>query len=283
MNSNHDGPAGEGDAAYLNATPLNATPLNVVVHNGDGPHALLVHGALGSRSLWAENLAALQQVCRPVVVELWGHGRSPSPTDPAHYKSAGYVAEFEQLRSRLGIDRWHTIGQSMGAGLTLTYGLAHPERVISQVVTNSTSAFAPIDGWREHHASGATPMAERLRTEGTEFLRNAKLNPGRSRHLAETTRQLLAIEFDEHDATGIANSMTITTATLPLGERLTKVTRPTLLTLGVEEERFLRLVPRARLIPNLEVVELAASHGVNTHDADGWNEAVAAFLTRHHE
>ena len=55
------------------------------VHPGRGPHLLLVHGMLSSRAQWLPNLAALAAVCRPVTLELWGHGRSPAPADPAAY------------------------------------------------------------------------------------------------------------------------------------------------------------------------------------------------------
>ena len=53
------------------------------VHAGTGPYMLLVHGFLSSRTQWRLNLAALASVVRPVVVELWGHGRSPAPAEPA--------------------------------------------------------------------------------------------------------------------------------------------------------------------------------------------------------
>ena len=71
--------------------------LHAVIHDGDGPVAFLTHGALGSRSSWDDNLGALKTVCRPVVIELWGHDRSPSPTDPEQYRPLSYVAEFERL------------------------------------------------------------------------------------------------------------------------------------------------------------------------------------------
>ena len=67
--------------------------LHAVVHDGDGPFALILHGALGSRSYWDDNLEALKTVCRPVVLELWGHGRSPSPEDPKRYEPEAYVEE----------------------------------------------------------------------------------------------------------------------------------------------------------------------------------------------
>jgi len=255
--------------------------LHAVVHDGDGPYALLVHGALGSRSYWNDNVAALATVCRPVVVELWGHGRSPSPADPARYAPAAYVEQFEQLRVELGAERWFTVGQSMGAGLTLRYGVDHPERVAAQVVTNSLSAFASPAGWPERHAATVTPTVQRLQREGMEFLRDAKLNPGRSRQVPEPTRRLLAAEFGEHDALGVAHSMQYTTAELPLGDRLAEVAVPTLLTLGTREEAFGRIAHRARRIAGIEFAELDVGHPVNAHDPAGWNDVVVAFLARH--
>src|SRR5262249_40198186 len=85
------------------------------VHAGDGPYALVVNGALSSRSQWLSNFEALRAVCRPVVVELYGHGRSPSPEEPFAYSPAGYVEEFERLRRKLGIERWLLCGYSLGA------------------------------------------------------------------------------------------------------------------------------------------------------------------------
>ncbi|MCP3992805.1 MAG: hypothetical protein GY724_27310, partial [Actinomycetia bacterium] len=52
------------------------------------------------------------------------------------------------------------------------------------------------------------------------------------------------------------------------------------LTLGVDDERFSSLVPQAKLIPGLEIVELDAGHAVNAHDPIGWNQAVIEFITR---
>jgi 2-succinyl-6-hydroxy-2,4-cyclohexadiene-1-carboxylate synthase len=259
---------------------LDVDRLHAVVHEGRGPFALLVHGALGSRSYWADNVEALSAVCRPVVVELWGHGRSPSPADPGRYGPESYTAEFEHLRAELGAEAWITIGQSMGAGLTLHYGLRHPERVLAQVVTNSSSAFSPPDRWRHRQETEVVPLADQIREEGVDLLRDHWVNPGRSRRIAEATRALLAAEFDEHETHGIAESLATTNGLLPLGERLAEVALPTLLTLGVDEEPFLALVERARAIAGLEVVEIAGSHAVNAHDPDGWNRAVVDFVRR---
>ncbi len=263
------------------ATETETEHLHAVVHPGVGPHALIVHGAMASRSYWADNIEALTDVCRPVVVELWGHGRSPSPTDPTRYEWEAYVEEFERLRVELGADRWFTIGQSLGGGLLLRYGLTQPDRVLAQVVTNSSSAFSPPELWGSRRASGQPGFLDSIRADGMAAVRDHRITPGRSRRISEATRALLAVEFDEHDADGIATGMAITSNRVPLGDLLDDVSRPTLLTVGVDEERFLTLVPEARRIPGIEVVELPAAHAVNSQDPAGWNAAVVEFLARH--
>src|SRR5262245_41904079 len=93
------------------------------VHLGAGPHLLMVHGLLSSRAHWTPNLERLQQVCTPVVVELYGHGRSPAPAERAGYRPEAYVRAFEAIREQLGAERWLLLGQSLGAALTLRYAL----------------------------------------------------------------------------------------------------------------------------------------------------------------
>ena len=129
--------------------------LHCEVHEGDGPVLLLVHGLLSSRAQWGLNLPLLARAVRPIAVELWGHGRSPSPSDPTVYHPDAYVAAFERMRERLGVDRWMVCGQSLGAALTLRYALDHPEHLLAQIFTNSTSALADVDWVAGMRASAA--------------------------------------------------------------------------------------------------------------------------------
>ncbi|HAK53756.1 MAG TPA: hypothetical protein DCM54_17900, partial [Gammaproteobacteria bacterium] len=84
------------------------------VHEGNGPYMLMVHGMLSSRAQWMLNVDALKEVCCPVVVELWGHARSPAPNDPSRYRPKYYLEQFEALRQELGAEQWLLCGQSMG-------------------------------------------------------------------------------------------------------------------------------------------------------------------------
>ncbi len=251
------------------------------LHDGDGPPCLMIHGALGSRSYWNENLDALAAVCRPVSIELWGHGNSPTPEDPDAYGPAGYIEQFELLREELGVDRMFLLGQSMGASIMLHYALAHPDRALALVLTNSSSAFSDPVAWEHRHATMVMDRANDIRANGVEAVRDSWINPSRSRSIPERTRLALAAEFDGHESEGVARSFELTNRNLPLGERLRLVSRPTMLTVGVREQRFLPLVDTARLIPDIEIVEVDASHAVNAQNAEQWNPLAVDFLRRH--
>src|SRR5262245_51315278 len=77
-----------------NQMPAQSPLLCYDVHGQGGPHLLLVHGFLSSRAHWLLNLEALSTRFRPVVIELLGHARSPTPNDPSKYSPDAYVAEF---------------------------------------------------------------------------------------------------------------------------------------------------------------------------------------------
>lgn len=255
--------------------------LHAVIHEGEGPVALLVHGALGSRSYWHENISALQEVCRPVVLELWGHGLSPSPDDLARYEPAGYVSEFDHIRAELNEEQVWLVGQSMGAALVMHYAVAQPHRVAGMIITNSASGFADPEEWRERNRTVVGEIADQVDAEGVECLRDSWVNPGRSRRIGNDTLSLLSKEFGEHSAAGITASFRVTNFSLPLGESLPEISAPVLFTNGVEEERFQKHLPRVKLIPQVEIVDLPASHAVNAHDPEGWNRAVVDFFKRH--
>src|SRR5690606_15841085 len=120
---------------------LSQPEFSCEVHRGRGPYMLMVHGMLSSRHQWMRNIDDLATVVQPVVVELWGHGRSPSPKAEHWYGIEACVQQLEQVRARLNADRVFVCGQSFGATLTLRYAVRYPERVIGQVFTNSISAL----------------------------------------------------------------------------------------------------------------------------------------------
>ena len=248
------------------------------VHAGEGPFLLLVHGILTGRSLWRANLAALSRVARPVVVELWGHGRSPAPEDPERYRPEALVRAFDEIRRELGADRWILCGQSLGAALTLRYAFDAPERVLAQIFTNSTSALADAD-WAASTRAHAPGLADVLEKGGRVALERLPMHPIHAKRMAAEARAALLEDTSLLDAGGVARLMRYTIPESSVRRRIAENRVPTLLVCGEREQRF---EPHRRFaeqtMPQLEVVPVDAGHAVNVEAAEAFDAAVTAFV-----
>jgi pimeloyl-ACP methyl ester carboxylesterase len=253
------------------------------VREGKGPYLLLVHGMMSSRAQWLPNLSALSEVCRPVVLELYGHARSPSPESRAAYHPRHYVEVFEHIREALGVERWMILGQSLGAALTLRYALEHPERVSGQLLTNSNSAFADSQ-WAEQIRPAMELFLRSVESDGAAVLERMPIHPVHSRHLPADVKKALVADAKSHDPLGVALTGLETTLNSPLGDRLPENCVSTLLICGTREERFEPLRRRAEsTMPRLEVAELTGGHAVNLETAGEFNRAAVEFISRHGE
>lgn len=111
----------------------------------DGLPALYLHGGPGgglSKRGWTKLFDP--EVWRLIGMDQRGCGQSsPLATDPAHDWDANttqqLIADIEQLREHLGIDRWTVYGVSWGTALGLAYARTHPDRVSALVLV----AIAP--------------------------------------------------------------------------------------------------------------------------------------------
>lgn len=251
------------------------------VHGSRGPFLLLVHGMLSSRAQWMLNIEALSAFCRPVVVELFGHGRSPTPDDADAYAPERYVAEFEALRRSLGVERWLICGQSLGAALTLRYSLDCGERVIAQAFTNSNSALAD-EAWRERVIPLMAAQARHLRHVGRAALVGHPLNPVRGKRLPTMAQAALVADYALHTPEGIAATGLYTVPDSSVRDRASAISVPTLLVTGKREKGFDEARAYAeRTVPGIRVVGLDAGHAVNLEAAAEFNEAVGSFFASH--
>jgi len=236
------------------------------------PSLLLLHGFMSSRHQWLANLDALGDAFQLVLVELWGHGRSPEPTDPAAWSVEEYIRQFERIRRRLDIDAWGLVGQSYGAGLVLSYALERPDVCPAVVVTNSRSAFGKID--RERRGGNAVPR-EPLTP------RDLPLHPINARRFPDHVKAALVRDADKMSMIAIQMSGRLAPE-LNFTDRLGLLRQPIMLANGLYEKAFQADVEvlKARY-PALEVVDLEGGHSVNIEAAERFNLAVADFFARH--
>ena len=239
---------------------------------------LFVHGFLSSRAQWRENVGPLAAVCRPVVVELWGHGRSPAGRTPRDYSAAGYLEQFDAIRERLGTERWYLCGQSLGASLTLRYSLAFPERVIAQVFTNSNSAFATAEIILERRRLAAAAI-EDIEARGLAAVEDLPVHPRGARRLPPRLHEELVADASRIDPRAIADSYRHLNVDVSVREAARTISVPTMMVCGSYERRFAPHRDYAQAnVPGLRVVDLPAGHAVNAQRHEAFNAAVAAFL-----
>jgi pimeloyl-ACP methyl ester carboxylesterase len=246
-----------------------------------GPACLLIHGFLSSRAQWLLNLDVLRTVCRPVIVELWGHGRSPAPRDPARYTIQSLCAEFEELREQLGIEEWFVIGQSLGAGLALHYANAYPARVRGVVLTNSVVALSTQEAFAQRASQAPLARLELGDAGARETLESMPMHVKHSRRIPAAVKDEMLTDAELLDPPAIAMLMQYCLPALSSLVFLRQLPMPVMLLNGRFEAAFQPLRDLIlTLLPSLEVVDLEGGHAVNVECADAVNAAVVDFFER---
>lgn len=104
---------------------------------GSGPGLFMVHGIGSRKTTWNGLIGELKNHFTCVSYDLRGHGESSVPA--SSFSLDELVEDLEALRAKLGHDKIHIIGHSLGGMIGPAYARAYPERVLS-VVLLSTAA-----------------------------------------------------------------------------------------------------------------------------------------------
>ncbi len=99
------------------------------------PVVVLVHGVGLNQDLWRDWAAALQGQYAVVCFDLLGHGQSPNP--PEDRTLDDFSRQLDTLISELGIQRYHLVGFSLGALISLYKAVQTPDRLLSLVLLHS--------------------------------------------------------------------------------------------------------------------------------------------------
>ena len=118
-----------------------------VCGNPEGKPAVVLHGGPGSgaRPFWRGYFDPAKY--KVVLFDQRGCGRStPDAAEPDADLSTNttwhLIADIEQLRDRLGIEKWLVLGASWGATLAFAYAEQHPSSV-SEIVVFSVTSTTP--------------------------------------------------------------------------------------------------------------------------------------------
>ncbi|SEQ90432.1 prolyl aminopeptidase [Lentzea albida] len=134
-----------------------------VVGNPAGKPAVFLHGGPGSPAKGARKSLDAEKF-RIVIFHQRGCGLStPHASDPAADMSVNttdhLIADMEQLREHLGIEKWLLYGGSWGTTLAVAYAQRHPERVSEMILIAVTLSSPREVDWLYRGVSRFFPEA----------------------------------------------------------------------------------------------------------------------------
>ena len=251
---------------------------------GTGPPLLLLHGFTGSSANWTPLRAAFNVAHTTIAVDLPGHGRSSSPSDPMRYALARFADDVVRVLDALDLDRVALLGYSMGGRAALRIALAHPARVAALVLESASPGIEnPVQ--RTERVAGDLALAMSIERDGVDaFVSRWEELPMwvSQRRLPTPVLEAQRAQRKASDPGGLANSLRGAGAGVDESvlHRLAGLIVPTLVVVGALDEPYVALGrSMQQVLPDARLTVVAdAGHAVHLERPDALADTVLAFL-----
>lgn len=154
---------------------MSAVEVHAVVTGREAGPVVVLSNSLGAtHRMWDAQLAELEQRFQVVRYDTRGHGESPVPAGP--YTIDNLADDVVALLDRLGVERAHLVGLSLGGMTAMRVGARNPERVDRMAVLCTGTRLPPGEAWAERaatvraHGSGSVAAAVVQRWFTPEYL-----------------------------------------------------------------------------------------------------------------
>jgi len=226
---------------------------------GKGPPVLLLHGVMASLHTWDGWVPLLKESFTVIRVDIPGFGLSESFKDDALYTPAYAVEFIEKARKKLGYEKMHIVGNSLGGFLAWYYATKFPERVDKLVLIDPASYpqdLPFIIGLASGHVFGSFAQLSTPRFIVKRNIRKVYGNPDNvTDETIDRYHALLLREGHRHSMVQFFRVLKKYADTEELVQHIPEIKSPTLLMWG-EKDRW---VPPALIerwqhdLPELEV------------------------------
>ncbi len=177
---------------------------------GEGPAMFFIHGIGARRAGFAGIGRRLRANFKCVSYDLRGHGKSPASSEP--FDLNDLVDDLDALRAKLGIEKAHFAGHSLGGMIGPAYARRFSDRVLS-VTLLSTAAFRTDEDKAKLNALGSemkqNGVAQVLDTMTARWFTDefGAANPDvierRKRQVLETDEGIFINAFDVYATTAM--------------------------------------------------------------------------------
>ena len=238
---------------------------------GRGPLLLFLHGIGGNRNHWQLQLAFFsRQGFRAAAWDARGYGDSEDYDGPLQFED--FTSDLLRAIDFLGERRVHLVGLSMGGRIARNFALAHPARVRTLTLANTSPGFDALS------PEEVLKFVEERRNRSPESMRRllgSRARPGAHDALLASFHALHNASYLKTLEASVAQDR---------GAPLEKLAVPALVIAGDEDRLYPpQLTERmARRIPGAKLVLLEnCGHLSNLEQPERFNEVLLDFLKQH--
>jgi pimeloyl-ACP methyl ester carboxylesterase len=244
---------------------------------GSGPPVVLLHGYPFNRSMWSEQVEALQPSHRVITPDLRGLGETEATREPATMSEM--AEDVAALLDELRIDRVTLGGLSMGGYVALAFVRRFPLRVRALILADTRPQPDTEEGKRAREE-----QAQKVLEEGTtsiaDLILKKALAPATLAERPEIVarvREMIATSKPE----GVAAALRGMAVRSDQTQFLASIIAPTLVIVGSEDELTppadAELMRREIRGSRLEIIQ-GAAHVSNLERPAEFNRALTEFL-----
>jgi len=253
---------------------------------GHGVPMIFVHEFAGEARSWAPQVRFFRRCYRTITFNARGYPPSDVPEDPAAYSQRQAVEDIRGVLDYLQIHKAHVIGLSMGGYAALHFGLRYPERALSLVVAGAGYGSKAED--RDTFRRDCAALAERFERESMETVAAMyAMGPARVQFRDKDPQgweqfcELLKQQSAKGHALTMRRVQIMRESIYELGERMARLTVPTLIVAGDEDDACLEpALYMKRTIPTAGLLIIPKSgHTINLEEPDVFNRQVFDFVS----
>lgn len=114
---------------------------------GNGPPLVLLHGVSSSLHTWDDWSKELKDRYQVIRLDLPGFGLTGPDVAPNSETAAYMVDMINQFTSKLGLERFFLVGNSLGGYYAWNYALKYPEKLYKMVLMSSAGYAQDLPFW----------------------------------------------------------------------------------------------------------------------------------------